>query len=426
MEKLYNCEILDKNINYNNIEKSLIKKNKNFIYDSSASLLDELYFDYYKDGINYTELYKKFKEDNCVKSYNRLPVCAYKYPQNTKIGKFDKLKRELIYDKINNESGEKKNKVDYYNSDLKIFVPNKLKNDNGKKEKKSLRKKIYDGEVMFYEDYLEQVAARDYQYFFKKPYKIKRKDEGGKYYFYGRKIEMNEDEDLYRKYYGYDDEYFLKKMQLNEKSKKKVGNNLKKKKEKEEESLEKEYEKLNHKDKNFILKIKEENEIKNLNIYNFYTKNKNIIFDKNLSEIKKKELLNGYIPDIIFPVNNRKTKHPKNCTVLFSRLNTYAKFLEDLLICPYIHNAIDAELGKYWKTNENDNIKKLKTEKIKKGYKKDIYSVTKEQLEKSNEKLKNLLEKEKENDKNLKVSLNFKIQKEERESKSICNGRYMI
>ncbi|CRH00244.1 conserved Plasmodium protein, unknown function [Plasmodium relictum] len=423
MEKLYNCKILNKNLNYNDIETPLTEKKK-FILDSSESVLDELHLRYYKDATSYSELYKKYKENNYVKLYSKLPVCAYKYSQDNKIDKLDELKKELIYDNINKKNGEKKDDINYYNSDLKIFVPNKLQNDK-KKKKKSLRKKIYDGEVMFYEDYIEYVAARDYEYFFKKPYEIKRKDERGKYYFYGKKMEMEEDEDIYRKYYGYDDEYFLKRMLLNERPKKKVETNLEKKK-KKEESLEKKYEKLNDKDKTFMLKIKE-NEMHNLGIHTFYTKNKNIICDKNLSEIKKKELLNGYIPDIILPVNNRKTKHPKNCTIPFSRLNTYAKFLEDLLVCPYIHNAIDAELGKYWKTNENDNIKKLKTEKIKKGYKKDIYFVTKEQLEKSNEKLKNLLKNEEnENDKNLKISLNLEIQKTERVNKSVCNGRYMI
>ncbi|SBT71470.1 apical exonemal protein, putative [Plasmodium malariae] len=431
MEKLYNCEILDKN----NI---LCDSGENEIYNLKLAESDSKgCIDFTIHNIlNYTELYKNFKKKNNVKSYNKLPVHAYKFPKNTKNANFDELKREFIYNQLNKEAEKDNGKnemnnenLNYYEGNLKILIPKDEKRQRGiiKKEKKSLREKIYDGDVMFYEDYIEQLAAKDYEYFFRKPYEIKRKDEGGKYYFYGKKMPMELNEDIYRKFYNLDDEYFIKKLDIKEKLHKNVKKDVEKeKKEEKEKILEKEYQKLSYEDRNFIQKIKEENHMQMLATYKFYKKNKNI-FEKNLPEIKKKELLFGHIPDIILPANTRKTKHPKNCTVPVSSLHTYAKFIDDLFKCPYIYTAIDEQLGKYWKTNENEVIQNIKSEHIKKGYKKDIYSATKEQLQVTSEKLKNLLKNEESaNNKNMNFTVKFKIQKKENKNKTVCNGRYVI
>ncbi|GAW81138.1 hypothetical protein, conserved [Plasmodium gonderi] len=436
MEKLFNCEILDEPDDF---ERTKAKRGS-VTFSGKTGSIEHPNLTLH-NFLDYTQLYRKYKEKNSAKSFNKLPVYAYRYPPNFKNANFDELKTEYLYDEINKsckegKSGEekkngKRENAIFYEGNLKLWIPRDDEQvRQQEKEKKSLRKKIYDGEVMFYEDYIEQQAAKDYEYFFKKPYEIKKKDEGGKYYFYGKKLYMSEHEDIYRKYYNLDDEYFIKRLQLYEELKenklKNVEKEEEKKKEKEKE-FQKEYEKLSFKDQNFIVKIKEENNLESfLSTYKFYKKNK-CIFEKNIPEIKKKELLYGHIPDIILPANIRKTKHPKNCIVPLSSLHTYANFIDDLFKCPYIYTAIDAELGKYWKTNENEVVNNIKSEKIKKGYKKDIYAVTKEQLEKSNEKLKKLIQNEEhENKKSTNVTLNFKIPKNENKKKVVSNGRYII
>ncbi|KJP90262.1 hypothetical protein AK88_00110 [Plasmodium fragile] len=436
MEKLFNCEILERPPHCKGAKEEENVWRASTWEDAADGQSLALH-----NFLDYTKLYRKYKKKHAANWVNKLPVSPYRYPPNSKNANFDEIKTECIYDEINahfageEELGETEtdgteNNQNWYEGDLKIWIPqNEQEGQKQVKEKKSLRKKIYDGEVMFYEDYVEQQVAKDYELFFKKPYQVKKKDEGGKYYVYGKKLDMNEHEDIYRKYYNLDDEFFLRRMQLKEEIKKKKEKNVKQEKKEEEEKkkFQKEYEKLSFKDQNFIVKIKEENNLQSyLSTYKFYKKNKNI-FEKDLPEIKKKELLFGQIPDIILPANVRKTKHPKNCVVPLSSLHTYANFIDDLFKCPYIYTAIDAELGKYWKTNENEVIKNIKSEKIKKGYKKDIYSVTKEQLESSSAKLKNLLNRdEQESTKVTKVTINFNIPKKENKTKTVCNGRYVV
>ncbi|EUD67217.1 hypothetical protein C922_02367 [Plasmodium inui San Antonio 1] len=432
MEKLFNCEILDQPTRCKGVKEEEDGWDAPDAADGQSLALHNF--------IDYTQLYRKYKEKNAAKWVNKLPVSPYRYPPNSKNANFDDIKMEYLYDEINAPfSGEKlskaaadraKNNQNCYEGDLKIWIPqNEQERGKQVKEKKSLRKKIYDGEVMFYEDYVEQQVAKDYERFFKKPYQVKRKDEGGKYYFYGKKLDMNEHEDIYRKYYNLDDEFFIRRMKLKEEINKKKETNVKEEKKHEEEKkkFQKEYAKLSFKDQNFIVKIKEENNLESyLSTYKFYKKNKNI-FEKDLPEIEKRELLFGQIPDIILPANVRKTKHPKNCLVPLSSLHTYANFIDDLFKCPYIYTAIDAELGKYWKTNENEVINHIKSEKIKKGYKKDIYTVSREHLESSSAKLKNLLGSEdKEGKKESNVTINFKIPKKENQTKTVCNGRYVV
>ncbi|KMZ80336.1 hypothetical protein PVIIG_03240 [Plasmodium vivax India VII] len=436
MEKLFNCEVLDRPAHCKGGKAEEDGWAAPDAVDGQSLALHNF--------LDYTQLYRKYKEKNAAKWVNKLPVSPYRFPPNLKNANFDEIKTEHIYDEINAHFAGGKpgqsaadatvdatvNNQNWYEGDLKIWIPqNEQERRKQGKEKKSLRKKIYDGEVMFYEDYVEQQVAKDYERFFKKPYQVKKKDEGGKYYFYGKKLDMSEHEDIYRKYYNLDDEFFIKRMQLREEINKKKEKNVKEEKKEEEEKkkFQKEYTKLSFKDQNFIVKIKEENNLESyLSTYKFYKKNKNI-FEKDLPEVKKKELLFGQIPDIILPANVRKTKHPKNCLVPLSSLHTYANFIDDLFKCPYIYTAIDAELGKYWKTNENEVINSIKSEKIKKGYKKDIYSVTTEQLESSSAKLKNLLNsEEKEGKKAANVTINFKIPKKENKTKTVCNGRYVV
>ncbi|CAA9988397.1 conserved Plasmodium protein, unknown function [Plasmodium knowlesi strain H] len=435
MEKLFNCEILDRPAHSRGVKEEEERWGAAGVADDEDGQSLALH-----NFLDYTELYRKYKEKNGIKGVNKLPVSPYRYPPKLKNPNFDEIKTEYIYDKINAHfAGEKlgkstaegrENNQKWYEGDLKIWIPqNEQERQKKVKEKKSLRKKIYDGEVMFYEDYVEQQVAKDYERFFKKPYQVKKKDEGGKYYLYGKKLDMNEHEDIYRKYYNLDDEFFIRRMQLNEEINKKKEKNVKEEKKEEEEKkkFQKEYEKLSFKDQEFIVKLKEENNFESyLSTYKFYKKNKNI-FEQDLPEIKKKELLFGQIPDIILPANVRKTKHPKNCLVPLSSLHTYAKFIDDLFKCPYIYTAIDAELGKYWKTNEKEVMNNIKSEKIKKGYKKDIYSVTKEQLESSSAKLRNLLKSEDtEGKKAANININFKIPKKENKMKTVCNGRYVV
>ncbi|SOV80299.1 conserved Plasmodium protein, unknown function [Plasmodium reichenowi] len=411
----------------------------------NLDLIKNQNFDKNHNFINYSELYKKYKEKYNVKSFNKLPVSAYTYPRYSKITNFDELKTELMCEKDMNETQEEydddddQDNINNYDGNIEILFPminekenediKKKKKDNiYKSEKKSLRQRIYDGEVMFYEDYIEQLAVKDYEHFFKKPYEIKRKDEGGKNYFYGKKLEMNKEEDIYRKFYGFDDAYFLKKIQLKNKSPQKEKNKEEKQKKRNEEKiLERQCgKKLSYEDKKFILNIIEENQLQDNSIYKYYMQNK-CIFDKNLPEFKKKELLCGYIPDIILPANVRKVKHPKNCGVPLSSLHIYAQFIHELFKCPYIYNAIDVELGKYWKTNENELLKIMKSEKIKKGYKKDIYTATKEQLEKSSAKLKILLKNDEvRDDTRKKFTINFKMPKKEKTNLVVSKGRYII
>ncbi|SBS83904.1 hypothetical protein, conserved [Plasmodium ovale curtisi] len=410
MEKLYDCKILQDTIHRSDVGGA------KYNICATAGLEEEINFTP-PHILDYTKLYRKFKEKNLVKSHNKLPVHAYRYPRNFKNANFEDLKKEVICEEQNNADAEavnnvvKKNLLNYYEGNLQILLPTKVANEENaiKESKKSLRRKIYDGEMIFYEDYLEQVAARDYEYFFGRPYEIQRKDEGGKYYVYGKKMHMDEFEDIYRKFYNMDDEYFIRQSYLREKNNKNEKKNLEKiKRQNDEKILDKECEKLSYTDRKFILKIKEEIKSKNLNTYTFYKKNKNI-FEKDMPEIKKKELLYGQIPDIILPANVRKIKHPKNCVVSLSSLHTYAKYIDDMLKCPFIYTAIDAELGKYWKTNENEVINNIKSEKIKKGYKEDIYSATKEQLQISSAKMKNLIKNEKmDSVNNTSLALTFK------------------
>ncbi|CDU17904.1 apical exonemal protein, putative [Plasmodium yoelii] len=441
MDKSY---IIQKKINYDEIWKDEINEDK----DKNNLDEEESYIPHH-NILDYTLLYKKYKEKNNIKYYNKLPVNAYRYPLKYKDGCFDALKRELINDQTDKDEynysnddfiKRKKGKlVNNYEGNLRISIPQNsfdetISSDNVNEldtnNKKSLREKIYDGEVMFYDDYIEQLAAKDYERFFKKPYEVKKIDEGGKYYFYGKKLIMDKNEDIYRKYNNYNDEYFIKKLQLYETKKKKKKKNLEdekkdKQKQNQEKILEMECQKLDYTDQKFIQEIKDENRSKNINIYKFYKNNINI-FEKKIPDIIKKELLYGHIPDIILPANIRKTKHPQNCTVPLSSLYAYAQYIDDMFKCPYIYTAIDAELTKYWKTNENDIINNIKSEKIKKSYKKDIYSVTKEQLEQYS-KLNKLYDNNKyTNIQDINLSFNFKLQKKERKNETVSNGRYVI
>ncbi|CAD2104729.1 apical exonemal protein, putative [Plasmodium vinckei] len=446
MDKSY---IIQKKINYDEIWKEEINEDK----DNNNPDEEETYIPHH-NILDYTLLYKKYKEKNNIKYYNKLPVNAYRYPLKYKDGCFDTLKRELINDQIDKDeynysngdfTKQKQGKfMNNYEGNLRISLQknpfdetvtsDNTQDDNvnelDRNKKKSLREKIYDGEVMFYDDYIEQLAAKDYERFFRKPYEVKNIDEGGKYYFYGKKLIMDKNEDIYRKYNNYNDEYFIKKLQLYETKKKKDKKNLEnkikeKQKQNQEKILELECQKLDYTDRKFIQEIKDENKSKNLNIYKFYKNNKNI-FEKKIPDIIKKELLYGYIPDIILPANVRKTKHPQNCTVPLSSLYAYAQYIDDMFKCPYIYTAIDAELTKYWKTSENEIINSIKSEKIKKSYKQDIYAVSKEQLEKYSKFNKPYDNNKHTNIQDIISSFNFKLQKKERKTETVCNGRYVI
>ncbi|VWU52275.1 apical exonemal protein [Hepatocystis sp. ex Piliocolobus tephrosceles] len=436
---------------YNNvIESKEMHRSRNESRSQSSDNNSNTYTN--ENVLDYTKLYDLFKKKNKVTYYNKSPIHPYRYPITTHKIDFEDLKKELIKEekrknkqtdyintfkdgsKFEKKQKKKKKEANIYKGDIKIYVPNGLQNgeicENGK-PKKSLRQRIYDNEAIFYSDYIEQEAAKDYEWLFKKPYKIKRKDEGGKYYFYGKKLLMNEEEDIYRKYYNLDDEYFIKKLQLKKEmdKKQKKANTNNKIKIKEHIKSRNEYEQLSYDEKKYIQYVINKYEYTDIDVYDFYKKNKNII-KSNLSQTKKEELLFGKMPDIILPRKDKKLKSLPHSYVELYYLNTYANFIDSMFKCPYIYTAIDAELGKYWKTNDQELNKYIKTEKVTKPNKKDIlYSVTKEQLEKSSNKLKNLFkeeEKKNEDKKNFKVTLKVDTKKNEPENKVICNGRYII
>lgn len=104
MDKSY---IIQKKINYDEIWKDEINEDK----DNNNIGEEEPYIPRH-NILDYTLLYKKYKEKNNIKYYNKLPVNVYRYPLKYKDGCFDVLKRELINDQTD------KDEYNYSNDDF--------------------------------------------------------------------------------------------------------------------------------------------------------------------------------------------------------------------------------------------------------------------------------------------------------------------
>ncbi|EKX72934.1 conserved hypothetical protein [Theileria equi strain WA] len=203
-------------------------------------------------------------------------------------------------------------------------------------DKKSLRKRIYDGEIAFYDDFVEMEIARDYCRIFDKPFNVPRHDWGGENYFFGEKIV---DEAL----------------ETQEEDEIPVAS---------EPSSRTEVEPVAPKLKECDLKI---------------------MSSTNLSETKKRELLKGEIPSL-FSTQGEFVKKKKDKWISFHNLRTYAYMIDSVTRCPPLHVQMQNILQTGWKSQSKNSF--YYEDSTSSETFQDPYSLTKEQIEQANSILK--------------------------------------
>lgn len=195
-------------------------------------------------------------------------------------------------------------------------------------KKKSLRKRIYDGEVAFYEDYVEAEIARDYCRLFGKPFRVPRHDWGGENYFFGEKV--------------IDQELETQRDEIQEEAEPPV-----------------EIEPVTPKLRDCDLRI---------------------MSSTNLSETKKQELLKGEIPSL-FPAQQEFVQRKKNRWISFHNLRTHAYMIDSVTKCPLLHVQLQKTLQTGWKSQPKKSLhyhETVEPEPV------NPYALTREQIERAN------------------------------------------
>ncbi|UVC54305.1 hypothetical protein MACJ_003842 [Theileria orientalis] len=195
---------------------------------------------------------------------------------------------------------------------------------------KSLRQRIYDGEVFFYDDYLEYNIAKDYCRLFRRPFDIPRQDWGGQNFHFGKKLPdrrlVEEQVEILKR----DSMRSMAKEEVNEMS--------------ETEAL--------------------------------------IMSSKYLDDFKRKELLKGEIPSL-FENNSSVTKQRprRERWVSYHNLKNYGLMIDSVTKCPLIHVQLRSAFQMGWNPHPKSSILD-QSEAHTNGKTVDPYLVSEEQMEK--------------------------------------------
>ncbi|GIX61758.1 chromosome segregation protein [Babesia caballi] len=203
--------------------------------------------------------------------------------------------------------------------------------------RKTLRERLRDGEVVFYEDFVEREIARDYCRLFGQPFSVPRHDWGGGDFFFGEYVPplanarkdaaVPDDEDA-------PSEATVEPVEVPVKHR-------------EVDSL--------------------------------------ILADATLDPKQRQELLDGEIGSLYscIPSSAVRQRHPKDRLVSFHHLRTYACMIDSVTKCPLIHLELQSALQQGW-SPEQETVKLQATPKTGQGPP-DPYAVTPEQVAQAKE-----------------------------------------
>ncbi|ORM41080.1 Structural maintenance of chromosomes protein 3 [Babesia sp. Xinjiang] len=205
------------------------------------------------------------------------------------------------------------------------------------KPRKSLRERLRDGEVVFYEDYVEREVIRDFCRLFKRPFPVPRHDWGGGDFFYGEHVPS----EVARK---------------------------------NETPAPVEADRLSEATVEPV-----EAPVKNQQVDAL------INADPNLTPEQRQELLKGEIVSLFsaIPAGAVRQRHPKDRLVSFHHLRTYACMIDSVTKCPLIHVELKSALQRGWLPERE--IEKLHAKPRTKERPPDPYAVTPEQLAQAKE-----------------------------------------
>ncbi|UKK01343.2 hypothetical protein MACK_002156 [Theileria orientalis] len=194
---------------------------------------------------------------------------------------------------------------------------------------KSLRQRIYDGEVFFYDDYLEYNIAKDYCRLFGRPFDIPRQDWGGQNFHFGKKIP--------------------------------------------DRRLDEEQVEILKRDTIRSLVKEEANEVSETDAL--------IMSSNYLDDFKRNELLKGEIPSLFENSSSVIKQRPrKDRWVSFHNLKNYGLMIDSVTKCPLIHVQLQSAFQVGWNPHLKSTV--LDQSEALDGKAVDPYSVSEEQMEK--------------------------------------------
>ncbi|GBE59345.1 chromosome segregation protein, putative [Babesia ovata] len=245
------------------------------------------------------------------------------------------------------------------------------------KPRKSLRERLEDGEVVFYEDYVEREIARDYCRLFGHPFSVPRHDWGGGDFFFGEHVPpvVSEPKDAP----GQDDDD-----KLSEKSAESVEAPVK------------------HRQVDAL-----------------------ILSDSSLDSAQRQEMLEGKIANLYsaLPSGATRQRHPKDRLVSFHHLRTYAYMIDSVTKCPLIHVELQSALKQGWSPERE--TAKLQPRTRTRQLPHDPYTVTPEQLARANEILASRRKIKADSSKDVKVMVSRR-QAAQKETVQVGGGRYEV
>nr|BAN65747.1 conserved hypothetical protein [Babesia bovis] len=205
------------------------------------------------------------------------------------------------------------------------------------KPRKSLRERLRDGEVVFYEDFVEREITRDFCRLFQRPFPVPRHDWGGGDFFYGEHVPSVKD-------IGTEIPPAFDIENLSEATAEPV-----------------------------------EAPVRNSHVDAL------IKADSSITPAHREELINGEIPSLYstLPTGSVRQRHPKDRLVSYHHLRTYACMIDSVTKCPLIHVELKAALQQGWLPQRE--IAKLEPKSRTKEPPPDPYAVTPEQVERANE-----------------------------------------
>ncbi|CDR96605.1 hypothetical protein, conserved [Babesia bigemina] len=245
------------------------------------------------------------------------------------------------------------------------------------KPRKSLRERLEDGEVVFYEDYVEREIARDYCRLFGRPFSVPRHDWGGGDFFFGEHVPTvtsvpkevpRQDEDD----------------KLSEKSAESVEDPVK------------------HRQVDAL-----------------------ILSDTSLDPAQRQEMLDGKIANLYsaLPSGATRQRHPKDRLVSYHHLRTYAYMIDSVTKCPLIHVELQSALQQGWSPERETAKLQPRTRTLQPP--KDPYTVTPEQLARANEILAGRRKIKADSSKDVKVMVSRR-QAAQKETVQVGGGRYEV
>ncbi|GFE52936.1 chromosome segregation protein, putative [Babesia ovis] len=205
------------------------------------------------------------------------------------------------------------------------------------KPRKSLRERLRDGEVVFYEDYVEREVTRDFCRLFQRPFPVPRHDWGGGDFFFGEYVPTETTTKN-------DRTATVDTDGLSEATAEPADAPVK------------------------------NNQVDAL-----------INADTSLTPAQRQELLNGDIVSLFstIPSGAVRQRHPKDRLVSYHHLRTYACMIDSVTKCPLIHVELKSALQQGWLPERE--IAKLETKPRIKERPPDPYNLTPEQIARANE-----------------------------------------